>query len=114
MNAFQRYGKLPKMFTAKEARAMLGIRLSADAKEDTDKATKGQAKALANFAVQDAEKLSFTEASDLLTVLVGRIDAKLCSLRQMSWLMGVGVPSDEAREVPFADASGFITEARSR
>ncbi len=112
MSSIYRKAK-PKTFTAKEARQMLGVTLTAEAKADTDRATERQAAALAKFAIQDAEKLSFTEASDLLTALVGRCEEKLCSLRQMAWLMGRGVPSDEAREVPFEDAGKFISESKS-
>jgi len=93
---------------------MLGVPLTAEAKADTDRATERQAAALAKFAIQDAEKLSFTAASELLDALCGRIDEKLCSLRQMSWLLGKGIALEEAREVPFEDASKFISEAKGR
>lgn len=110
---FTRKKKGPKMFTAREARKMLGVALSAEAKADTDKATERQAAALAKFGIEGAEKLSFSEASDLMTALVGRIKADLCSLRQMAWLVERGAVLEEARDTPFKDASGFISEAKS-
>ena len=63
MSSIYRKAK-PKTFTAKEARQMLGIALTAEAKADTSRATERQATALAKFAIQDADRLSFTAASN--------------------------------------------------
>ena len=106
--------KAPKVFAARDARKMLGIVLSAEAKSDPDKATERQASALSKFGVSEPAGLSFVEASDLMTALVGRIKAGLCSLRQMAWLINQGIQLESARETPFKDASAFITEGKLR
>ena len=45
-----------------------------------------------SFRVEDAEKLTFTEAQALINSLVARRKKKLCTYRQAKWLKKFGHP----------------------
>lgn len=109
-----------RTYTGTQARSLLGLpepseaRLLLERLGTTDPATPRQAAALERFGVVASPRgFSYRAASELLTVLCGRIDEQKCSLKQLGWLVRLGIPQHEARELSFGDASRLLLEGRS-
>jgi superfamily II DNA or RNA helicase len=72
-------------------------------------ATTRQLDYLRKLGVAEPGELSKTGASKMIDALAGRISKSLASVRQVKYLIDLGVDPDAAREMTFAEASATIS-----
>jgi type I site-specific restriction endonuclease len=75
-----------------------------------EKATEAQSRVLERMGVTGADTTSKTQASRLISAAIERRSQGLCTLKQISMLIGLGVDRAKARKMSFEDASRTITE----
>ena len=75
-----------------------------------EKATEAQSRVLEKMGVTGTDTTSKTQASRLISAAIERRNQGLCTLKQISMLIGLGVDRAKARKMSFEDASKTITE----
>ncbi len=101
-------------YDASSAAEALGVVLRGSNNAVHDPATAGQTAALTKFGVADADKLSRRRATKMLDVMIGRAQAGLASMKQVSWMIAKGMEPATARRMTRAEASEFLDHAFHR
>lgn len=78
------------------------------------KATDKQVAVLEKLGVTEARSMSKRRASMMIDTLFSRMDNKLATLKQVSYLIANGMEPSEARAMPFKDASETLSRMFSR
>lgn len=71
-------------------------------------ATDRQVATLQKFGVADAATMSARRAAKMLDTIFERMNKKLATPKQLTWLVKLGVESNQARAMTFAEASEFL------
>jgi superfamily II DNA or RNA helicase len=83
----------------------LGIPMRGAMNAVHDPATEKQVAILGKFGITGAEQMSRRRAGKMLDVLFARSKASLATPKQVTWLLKMDVPPDEARAMSFKQAS---------